>query len=74
MFVDDFYVKFGTGSLMTYISGFSDFLKFFPFGQFLSSYWSYRVIFGTCEEFVLKFQTLYFIPFFPKFSFCAVVS
>ena len=29
MFVDDFQVKFGTGSLMTYISWSSDFLKFF---------------------------------------------
>ena len=27
----------------------SDFLKFFHLGQFLSNYWSYRVIFGTCE-------------------------
>ena len=26
----------------------SDFLKFFHLGQFLSNYWSYRVIFGTC--------------------------
>ena len=30
----------------------SDFLKFFHLGQFLSNYWSYRVIFGTCEVFV----------------------
>ena len=27
----------------------SDSLKFFHLGQFLSNYWSYRVIFGTCE-------------------------
>ena len=32
----------------------SDFLKFFRLGQFLSNYWSYRVIFGTCEVFVLR--------------------
>ena len=30
----------------------SDFPKFFRLGQFLSNYWSYRVIFGTCEVFV----------------------
>ena len=30
----------------------SDSLKFFHLGQFLSNYWSYRVIFGTCEVFV----------------------
>ena len=32
----------------------SDFLKFFRLGQFLSNYWSYRVIFGTCEVFVFR--------------------
>ena len=32
----------------------SDFLKFFHLGQFLSNYWSYRVIFGTCEVFVSR--------------------
>ena len=32
----------------------SDFLKFFHLGQFLSNYWSYRVIFGTCEVFVFR--------------------
>ena len=32
----------------------SDSLKFFHLGQFLSNYWSYRVIFGTCEVFVSK--------------------
>ena len=32
----------------------SDSLKFFHFGQFLSNYWSYRVIFGTCEVFVFR--------------------
>ena len=32
----------------------SDILKFFRFGQFLSNYWSYRVIFGTCEVFVFR--------------------
>ena len=32
----------------------SDSLKFFHLGQFLSSYWSYRVIFGTCEVFVFR--------------------
>ena len=42
--LDDFQV--------TYIS--SDFLKFFCLGQFLSNYWSYRVIFGTCEVFVFR--------------------
>ena len=30
----------------------SDFL--FHSGQFLSNYWSYRVIFGTCEVFVFR--------------------
>ena len=29
----------------------SDVLKFFHLGQFFSNYWSYRVIFGTCEVF-----------------------
>ena len=33
----------------------SDSLKFFfQLGQFLSNYWSYRVIFGTCEVFVFR--------------------
>ena len=32
----------------------SDFLKFFRLGQFLSNYWSYRVIFGTCEVFMFR--------------------
>ena len=32
----------------------SDFLKFFCLGQFLSNYWFYRVIFGTCEVFVFR--------------------
>ena len=32
----------------------SDFLKFFRLGQFLSNYWSYRVIFSTCEVFVFR--------------------
>ena len=52
--LNDFLVKFGTRSLMTYISQSSDFLKFFSFGQFLSNCWSYRVIFGTCEAFVFR--------------------
>ena len=52
--LDDFCVKFGTGSLMTCISRSSDFLKFFRLGLFLSNYWSYRVIFGTCEVFVFR--------------------
>ena len=50
----DFYMKFGSGSLVTYISWSSDFLKFFRLGQFLIDYWSYRVIFGTCEVFVFR--------------------
>ena len=29
-------------------------LRFFRLGQFLSNYWSYRVIFGTCEVFVFR--------------------
>ena len=33
-----------------FLSG--DFL--FHLGQFLSNYWSYRVIFGTCEVFVFR--------------------
>ena len=37
---------------MKYISQSSDFIKFFHLGQFLSNYWSYRVIFGICEVFV----------------------
>ena len=32
----------------------SDSLKFFHLGQFLSNYWSCRVIFGTCEVFVFR--------------------
>ena len=32
----------------------SDSLKFIHLGQFLSNYWSYRVIFGTCEVFVFR--------------------
>ena len=32
----------------------SDFLKFFHLGQFLSNYWSCRVIFGTCEVFAFR--------------------
>ena len=32
----------------------SDFLKFFHLGQFLSNYWSYRVIFSTGEVFVFR--------------------
>ena len=32
----------------------SDFLKFFCLGKFPSNYWSYRVIFGTCEVFVFR--------------------
>ena len=32
----------------------SDFLKFFCLGQFCSNYWSYRVVFGTCEVFVFR--------------------
>ena len=30
------------------------FLSFFRLGQFLSNYWFYRVIFGTCEVFVFR--------------------
>ena len=52
--LDDFQVKFGTGSLMMYISRSSDFLKFFSLGQFLNNYWSYRVIFVTCEMIVFR--------------------
>ena len=37
-----------------YIFLYSDFLKFFPLGQFLSNYWSYRVIFGTRKVFVFR--------------------
>ena len=40
--------------LVTYILLSCDFLKFFHLGQFLSNYWSYRVIFGTCEVFLLR--------------------
>ena len=32
----------------------SDFLKFFRLGQFLSNYWSYRMIFGISEVFVFR--------------------
>ena len=32
----------------------SDAPKFFRLGQFLSNYWSYRVIFGICEVFVFR--------------------
>ena len=32
----------------------SDSLKFFHLGQFLNNYWFYRVVFGTCEVFVLR--------------------
>ena len=32
----------------------SDFLKFLHLDQFLSNYWFYRVIFGTCEVFVFR--------------------
>ena len=32
----------------------SDFLKFFLLGQFLSNYWSYRVIFSTCKVFMFR--------------------
>ena len=44
--VDDFKVM--------YIFLSSDFLKFFHLGQFLSNYWSYRVIFDTYEVFVFR--------------------
>ena len=39
---------------MMYIFLSSNFLKFFRLGQFLSNYWYYRVIFGTCEVFVFR--------------------
>ena len=39
---------------LMYIFLSSYFLKFFRLGQFLSNYWSYRVIFGTCEVFVFR--------------------
>ena len=32
----------------------SYFLKFFHVGQFLSNYWSYRVMFSTCKVFVFR--------------------
>ena len=32
----------------------SNCLKFFCLGHFLSNFWSYRVIFGTCEVFVFR--------------------
>ena len=44
--LDDFKVMF------SFLS--SDILKFFRLGQFLSNYWSYRVIFGTCDMFVFR--------------------
>ena len=44
--LDDFQV--------TYISLSCDFIKFFCLGQFLSHFWAYRVIFGTCEVFVFR--------------------
>ena len=40
----------------------SDFLKFFHLGQFLSNYWSYRVIFGTFEVFVFRSVSLTIAP------------
>ena len=40
--------------MVMYIFLSSHFLKFFHLGQCLSNYWSYRVIFGTCEVFVLR--------------------
>ena len=39
---------------MMYIFLSSDFLNFYCLGQFFSIYWSYRVIFGTCEVFVFR--------------------
>ena len=44
--LDDFKVMY------IFLSG--DFLKFFRLGQFLSNYWSYRVVFSTCEVFVFR--------------------
>ena len=44
--VDDFKVM--------YIFLSSDFLKCFHLGQFHSNYWSYRVIFCTCEVFEFR--------------------
>ena len=32
----------------------SDCLKFFLLGQFISNYWSYRVILSSCEVFVFR--------------------
>ena len=32
----------------------SSYFKFFCLGQFLSNYWSYSVVFGTCEVFVFR--------------------
>ena len=43
VYLDDFKVMYSFLSL-----------KFFHLGQFLSNYWSYRVIFGTCEVFVFR--------------------
>ena len=48
--LDDFNVMYSFLSI--------DSLKFFHLGQFLSSYWSYRVIFGTCEVFVFRSVSL----------------
>ena len=39
---------------------YSDFLKFFHLGQFLSNYWSYRVIIGTREVFVFRSVSQYY--------------
>ena len=41
-------------SKVMYIFLSSGFRKFFRLGKFLSNYWSYRVIFGTCEVFVFR--------------------
>ena len=46
----------------------SDSLKFFHLGQFLSNYWSYRVIFGTCEVFVFRSVSQYLLPGLPLTS------
>ena len=39
--LDDFLVKFETGSFMIYMLWSSNFVNFFCLGQFLSNYWSY---------------------------------
>ena len=44
---------------LTYISLSSDLFKFSHLGQFLSNYWSYRMIFGTCEMFVFRSVSQY---------------